>query len=73
MPMNYTILAYLPGDKKLAALDSKGQVGWIDDTLRFHPMFSTFVDAAVHKYGYKRISPQVVSQEQLPALLATLE
>jgi hypothetical protein len=60
----YTVLAWLPGTENFAVQADSGEIGYVEastDTAEFRPMFPQFVDAAVHKYGYKRINPVKVS------------
>lgn len=72
-PIQYTMLAYLPGTMKVCVKDATGQVGYLEaDTGEFHPMFPLFFEAAVYKYGYHAVTPQPLSPEDIASTVRTL-
>lgn len=66
----YTVHAVLPG-VGIAVSDGK-EVGFIGYDLEFRRMFPTFIDAAIHKYGYERIHPVEVDALKLDRFMKSV-
>jgi len=71
----YQVVAWLPGTQNVAVVAPDGQVGYVNALQGpfFVPQFPTFIDAAVVKYGYRRIKPVSVSLQGVVALVQQLE
>ena len=67
----YTIHAVLPGVGCAVETDD-GKVGFVGYDLEFREMFPTFIESAVHKYGYERIHPTEVDALKMDRFMASV-
>lgn len=69
---SYTLVAWLPGTENVALRTSSDRVGYWNPDVGFVEQFGAFIEAAVYKYGYRKLPEEAVTLGELPAIVEKL-